>query len=408
MTLVAMDIGSSKICTLVGEADEAGVLRILGVGVVPARGIRRGVVVNIAEATDAIRASVERAERTSGYQIRRAIVGIAGPYVASVNSKGTASVLRGERGITPADVQRAVENARVIAIPHSREILHVLPRAFTVDGQEGIRDPIGMYGFRLEAEVHIVTAEVGPLANLRRCIESAQIEVEEFVLSPLASAEAVITEGEREMGVALVDIGAGTTDLAVFVEGSVAYTTVIPVGGQHITNDLAYGLHVPAPVAEEIKIRHGHALAAAIPAEEQITVQGFGDNGPVTFSRREMAEIIEARVQEIFQLVLVELRKSGYERLLPAGLVLCGGTALLPGIREVAREHTGMPVRIGMPWDLGGLAETLRSPAFATAVGLLRWGLRADAAAAYAASEGSWWARLWQAVRGILREILPG
>ncbi|MFZ8845312.1 cell division protein FtsA [Thermoflexus sp.] len=408
MTLVAMDIGSSKICTLVGEADEAGVLRILGVGVVPARGIRRGVVVNIAEATDAIRASVERAERTSGYQIRRAIVGIAGPYVASVNSKGTASVLRGERGITPADVQRAVENARVIAIPHSREILHVLPRAFTVDGQEGIRDPIGMYGFRLEAEVHIVTAEVGPLANLRRCIESAQIEVEEFVLSPLASAEAVITEGEREMGVALVDIGAGTTDLAVFVEGSVAYTTVIPVGGQHITNDLAYGLHVPAPVAEEIKIRHGHALAAAIPAEEQITVQGFGDNGPVTFSRREMAEIIEARVQEIFQLVLVELQKSGYERLLPAGLVLCGGTALLPGIREVAREHTGMPVRIGMPWDLGGLAETLRSPAFATAVGLLRWGLRADAAAAYAASEGSWWARLWQAVRGILREILPG
>jgi cell division protein FtsA len=188
----------------------------------------------------------------------------------------------------------------------------------------------------------------------------------------------------------------------------VAYTTVIPVGGQHITNDLAYGLHVPAPVAEEIKIRHGHALAAAIPAEEQITVQGFGDNGPVTFSRREMAEIIEARVQEIFQLVLGELRKSGYERLLPAGLVLCGGTALLPGIREVAREHTGMPVRIGMPWDLGGLAETLRSPAFATAVGLLRWGLRADAAAAYAASEGSWWARLWQAVRGILREILPG
>ncbi|WP_448593976.1 cell division protein FtsA [Thermoflexus hugenholtzii] len=408
MTLVAMDIGSSKICTLVGEADEAGVLRILGVGVVPARGIRRGVVVNIAEATDAIRASVERAERTSGYQIRRAIVGIAGPYVASVNSKGTASVLRGERGITPADVQRAVENARVIAIPHSREILHVLPRAFTVDGQEGIRDPIGMYGFRLEAEVHIVTAEVGPLTNLRRCIESAQIEVEEFVLSPLASAEAVISEGEREIGVALVDIGAGTTDLAVFVEGSVAYTTVIPVGGQHITNDLAYGLHVPAPVAEEIKIRHGHALAAAISAEEQITVQGFGDNGPVTFSRREMAEIIEARVQEIFQLVLGELRKSGYERLLPAGLVLCGGTALLPGIREVAREHTGMPVRIGMPWDLGGLAETLRSPAFATAVGLLRWGLRTDAAAAYAASEGSWWARLWQAVRGILREILPG
>ncbi|WP_448592726.1 cell division protein FtsA [Thermoflexus hugenholtzii] len=408
MTLVAMDIGSSKICTLVGEADEAGVLRILGVGVVPARGIRRGVVVNIAEATDAIRASVERAERTSGYQIRRAIVGIAGPYVASVNSKGTASVLRGERGITPADVQRAVENARVIAIPHSREILHVLPRAFTVDGQEGIRDPIGMYGFRLEAEVHIVTAEVGPLTNLRRCIESAQIEVEEFVLSPLASAEAVISEGEREIGVVLVDIGAGTTDLAVFVEGSVAYTTVIPVGGQHITNDLAYGLHVPAPVAEEIKIRHGHALAAAIPAEEQITVQGFGDNGPVTFSRREMAEIIEARVQEIFQLVQGELRKSGYERLLPAGLVLCGGTALLPGIREVAREHTGMPVRIGMPWDLGGLAETLRSPAFATAVGLLRWGLRADAAAAYAASEGSWWARLWQAVRGILREILPG
>lgn len=408
MTLVAMDIGTHKICTLVGEADEAGVLRILGVGVVPARGIRRGVVVNIAEATEAIAMSVEKAERTSGYQIRRAIVGIAGPYVASVNSKGTASVLRGDRGITPDDVQRAVENARAIAIPHSHEILHVIPRTFVVDGQEGIRDPLGMYGFRLEAEVHIVTAQVGPLTNLRRCIEAAQVAVEEFVLSPLASAEAVITEGEREMGVALVDIGAGTTDLAVFVEGSVAHTAVIPVGGQHITNDLAYGLHVPATVAEEIKIKYGHATASTLAADETIAVQGFGENGPLTFSRREMAEIIEARVQEIFQLVMKDLRASGYERLLPAGLVLCGGTALLPGIREVAREITGLPVRLGMPWDLGGLADTLRSPMFAAAVGLLRWGLRADAGAAYPAPGDSWIGRLWRAVRTILREILPG
>lgn len=408
MTLVAMDIGTSKICTLVGEADETGMLRILGVGVVPARGIRRGVVVNIAEATEAIAASVEKAERTSGYQIRRAIVGIAGPYIASVNSKGVASVLRGDRGISPADVQRAVENARAIAIPHSHEILHVIPRSFTVDGQEGIRDPLGMYGFRLEAEVHIVTAQTGPLTNLRRCIEAVQIEVEEFVLSPLASAEAVVTEGEREMGVALVDIGAGTTDLAVFVEGSVAHTSVIPVGGQHITNDLAYGLHVPAPVAEEIKIKYGHAAVSAVTADEQISVQGFGENGLLTFSRREMAEIIEARVQEIFQLVMRDLRASGYERLLPAGLVLCGGTALLPGIREVAREVTGMPVRVGMPWDLGGLAETLRSPMFAATVGLLRWGLRTDVAAAYSSSGDSWLMRLWRGLRGILREILPG
>ncbi|MFN3929230.1 MAG: cell division protein FtsA, partial [Thermoflexus sp.] len=311
-------------------------------------------------------------------------------------------------GISPADVQRAVENARTIAIPHSHEILHILPRSFIVDGQEGIRDPLGMYGFRLEAEVHIVTAQVGPLTNLRRCIEAAQIAVEEFVLSPLASAEAVITEGEREMGVALVDIGAGTTDLAVFVEGSVAHTAVIPVGGQHITNDLAYGLHVPATVAEEIKIKYGHAMARAIAAEEQVTVQGFGENGPLTCSRREMAEIIEARVQEIFQLVLKDLRASGYERLLPAGLVLCGGTALLPGIREVAREVTEMPVRLGMPWDLGGLAETLRSPMFATAVGLLRWGLRMDSATGYASSGDSWWARVWRTLRGLLREMLPG
>ena len=408
MTLVAMDIGTSKICTLVGEADEAGMLRILGVGVVPARGIRRGVVVNIAEATEAIAASVEKAERTSGYQIRRAIVGIAGPYVASVNSKGTASVVRGDRGISPADVERAIENARTIAIPHSHEILHVLPRAFIVDGQEGIRDPLGMYGFRLEAEVHIVTAQVGPLTNLRRCIEATQIAVEEFVLSPLASAEAVLTEGEREMGVALVDIGAGTTDLAVFVEGSVAHTAVIPVGGQHITNDLAYGLHVPATVAEEIKIQYGHAAVQAIAPEEQITVQGFGENSTLTFSRREMAEIIEARVQEIFQLILKDLRASGYERLLPAGLVLCGGTALLPGIREVAREVTGMPVRVGMPWDLGGLAEPLRSPMFAAAVGLLRWGLRMDAGAGYSPSGDSWLGRLWRTLRGIFREMLPG
>ncbi len=408
MTLVAMDIGTSKICTLVGEADEAGVLRILGVGIVPARGIRRGVVVNIAEATEAIAASVEKAERTSGYQIRRAIVGIAGPYIASVNSKGIASVMRGDRGISPADVQRAIENARAIAIPHSHEILHVLPRSFIVDGQEGIRDPLGMYGFRLEAEVHIVTAQVGPLANLRRCIEAAQVAVEEFVLSPLASAEAVITEGEREMGVALVDIGAGTTDLAVFVEGSVAHTAVIPVGGQHITNDLAYGLHVPATVAEEIKIQYGHAVVQAIAPEEQVTVQGFGENGVLTFSRREMAEIIEARVQEIFQLVLKDLKASGYERLLPAGLVLCGGTALLPGIRDVAREVTGMPVRVGLPWDLGGLADTLRSPMFAAAVGLLRWGLRVDESASASSSGDAWLSRLWRGLRDLFREMLPG
>lgn len=375
-TIVGIDIGTTKVCTLIGEVDEQDNLRIVGVGTVPAQGMRKGMIVNVAEAAQAIAASVEKAERISGYDIERANVSLAGAHVSSVNSRGVIAVQRGERGITQDDIERVLDAARMIALPHDREIVHVIPREYAVDGQGGIRDPRGMIGYRLEVEAHIVTGSTSSIHNLIKCVEEAGVGVDQVVLDPLASGLAVLSDNERELGVVLADIGGGTVDIAIFIEGSIWHTTILAVGGNHLTNDIAVCIKMPLQAAEEAKIKYGHACPDQVDPNDMVTVPTFGESGTVRISRHEMTRVIEARVEEIFGLILQEIKRSGYDGLLPAGVVLCGGTAELRGIREVGRRVLGLPVRIGAPHDLQGLVDTIGSPAFATSIGLLQWGQR--------------------------------
>lgn len=379
-TIVALDIGTTKICTLVAEVGPPPEenLRIVGVGTVPSRGIRKGVVVNVKEVASAILDSIRLAERTSGYEIASAYVGLAGAHINAVNSRGVVAVSRGERGIRSFDVERVLESARAIDIPHNREILHIIPRSFTVDGDDGVRDPVGMQGHRLEVEAHIVTGATSSIQNIIKCVQNADIQIDALVLEPLASGEAILTDIEREMGVVLVDIGGGTTDIAIFIEGSIWHAVVLPTGGEQITNDVAVGLRTPYNMAEDIKIKYGHALPEAVMAQEVVKAEVFGENGRQEIPRQFLAEVIGARVEEIFELILQEIKRSGYDGLLPAGVVLCGGTAELPGIRELAREVMSLPARIGEPQNLSGLVDSLHSPAFATTVGLLEWGIIHD------------------------------
>ncbi|MCG3210626.1 MAG: Cell division protein FtsA [Anaerolineae bacterium] len=379
-TVVALDVGTTKICTLIAEVGPPpeNLMRIVGVGNVPSKGIRKGVVVNVNEVTSAITESVQRAERTSGYEIASAYVGVAGAHINAINSRGVIAISRGERGIRPVDVERALESARAIDIPHNREILHIIPRGFSVDGDDGVRDPIGMQAYRLEVEAHIVTGATPSIRNLIKCVQQTGVQIDSLVLEPLASGEAVLTDIEREMGVVLVDIGGGTTDIAIFIEGSIWHTVVLPTGGEQITNDIAIGLRTPYNSAEEIKIKYGHAQPQAVMPEEMVKIDVFGEDGQHQVPRHYLAEIIEARAEEIFELVLKEIKRSGYDGLLPAGLVLCGGTAQLPGLKDLARDVMGLPTRVGEPENLRGLVDTLHSPAFATSVGLLRWGISHD------------------------------
>ena len=377
-TIVGLDVGTTKICTLVGEIDEIGGLRVVGVGVTPARGIRKGVVVNVQEATHAIALSIEKAEQISGYTVESAYVGLAGAHVSAINSRGVVAINRGERGIQPADIERALDAARAIALPHNREVLHVIPRCYTVDGDDGVRDPLGMQAYRLEVESHIVTGSTSSIHNLVKCVQATGVGIDALVLEPLASGEAVLTDVEREMGVVLADIGGGTTDIAVFIEGSIWHTVVVPTGGEHITNDIAIGLRTPFTTAEELKIKHGHARSEYINPNETIDVAMFGEGERQRVSRQLLAKIIEARVEETFDLIHQEIKRSGYDGLLPAGVVLCGGTADLAGIRDLARDVLNLPVRIGAPQDLRGLVDILGSPAYATSTGLLEWGMHHD------------------------------
>ncbi|MEP7199803.1 MAG: cell division protein FtsA [Chloroflexota bacterium] len=375
--IVAIDVGTTKICTLVAELNaESGRLRIIGVGVAPSRGLRKGVVVNVEEATVAIKDSKEKAERTSGYVIEGAYVSVAGDHISSLNSKGVVAVSRGAKGITADDMQRALDSARAIAIPTNREVIHVIPRGFTLDGVDGVRDPIGMQGFRLEVEAHIVTAAVPSLHNLMNCVEGAGVAVNHLVLEPLASGEAVLRHDEKEAGVVMADIGGGTTDIAIFIDGSIWHSQVVPLGGWQYTNDLTIGLRAPFAVAEAIKVRHGSTLTDDIAETDMIDVAAFGENGHQPVQRRELANILHARAEEMFALIQKEVKRSGYDGMLPAGLVLTGGVAQLPGLKELGRDMLDVPVRIGAPHDLEGLTDTVSAPAYATAVGLLQWGLQ--------------------------------
>lgn len=369
--IVGIDIGTTKVCTLVAQQQAPDKLRILGMGLEPSQGIKKGVVVDLAAASQAVVRSIDKAERSSGYEIQTALVSLAGSQVSSVNSRGVVGV--SGRMIDADDVARAVDAARAVAIPHNREIIHVIQRGFNVDGQEGIRMPLGMHGYRLEVETHIITAAAASVENLRQCVGASGVEVSQFVLNPLASGEVVLNETERQMGVIVCDIGGGTTDMAIYIDGDVWHTAVLAVGGNHITSDIAHGLRLSLEQAEEIKLEHGSAAQTEVGAQEFFQVKPFGEQQAVQINRQDLALIIEARVEEIFGMVLQEIKRSGYDGLLPAGIVLTGGTSLLPGIKNVAGRVFGVPVRIAKPENLVGMADKLGSPAFSTSVGLLKW-----------------------------------
>lgn len=372
----AIDVGTTKIVTLVGEAGADGDLRILGIGVAPSRGLKRGVVVDVEEAVEAIRLSVERAERSSGYKIESAQVGLAGSHVTSINNKGIVAVASSERVVEDGDLHRAIETAQSVSIPNNREVIHVIPRTYTVDGQAGVRNPVGLHGFRLEVETHIITGASSAVQNLRSCVERAGIIVDGLVLEPIASSEAILTEEEKEMGVVLADIGGGTTDIAVYIDGSIWHTAILPVGGWHLTNDIAIALRTPFATAEEIKAQYGQARAQAISPDDEIEIATFGAESSRLVSRRLLCDVIQERVVEILEMIYTEVSRSGYDGLLAAGLVLAGGCANLRGLEDLAREVVPLPMRVGYPAGVQGLTDTIYDPAYATSVGLLLWGCR--------------------------------
>jgi cell division protein FtsA len=371
--IFGLDIGTTKVCALVGEV-RGNQLQIIGMGVQPARGMRKGMVIDVAEASVALAKAVEEAEQTSGYELSQALVSMAGEHISSLNNQGIVAIGHKGDGVNAEDIGRALDMAQAIPIPHDRQIVHLIPRSYKVDEQDNVRSPLGMHGYRLEVETHIVTGASTALLNLTRCTKNVGIDSEAFILNALASADAVLEPTEREMGVIIADIGGGTTDIALYTGGNVWHTAVIPVGGYHITNDVAIGLRAPYDVAEMVKIRYGDCRPDQIDPAILFTVEPFGGE-KIQVSRQDLAHVIEARVEEIFNLVLQEVERSGYDGLLPAGIVLTGGTAQLRGIADVAERVLKVPARVAAPKNLVGLVDTLRSPAFATSVGLLRWGM---------------------------------
>ncbi len=374
--VVGLDVGTHKICTIVGEVRPEDVY-VVGLGIEPSDGMKKGVVNDVGALSSAIAKSVRKAEKSSGYDINRAFVSVAGSHISSLTSRGLATIV-GSRSVGPGDLDKAMSVARNIAIPHNREILHVVPRSYTLDGQEGIRSPLGMHCFRLEVDAHIITASTTSLANLEDAVESAGVLVDRFILNPLAAGDAVLTDHEREMGAVVIDIGGGTTDLAIFIDGTVWHTAIIPVGGNHVTQDITYWMRVPFGLAEQVKIQRGHADMNAVSESEVFPVEPFGGE-ILPVSRRDLAMVIEARFEEIFELVEKEIKRSGYAGLLRAGSVITGGSSQLPGYRDLASRILNVPVRLAHPEKLTGIADTLKNPSYSTSVGLLRLGLEMDA-----------------------------
>ena len=369
--IVGLDIGTTKTCAVVGELTDQGI-DIIGIGSSPSEGLRRGVVVNIDSTVEAIKKAVEEAEKISGNQIRSVYVGIAGGHIKGQNSLGIIAV-KG-REVDEEDVQRAVEASKAIAIPLDREILHTLPQSYIVDDQDGIRDPIGMSGVRLEAKVHIVTGASASIQNIAKSVSRVGLDIEEIVLEQLASSEAVLSSDEKDLGVAMLDIGGGTTDIAVFSEGSIKHTAVLPVGGNYVTSDIATGLRTPAGEAEKLKIKYGCAYSPLIPKDEAIEVPSVGGREPREVSRQILGRIIEPRMEEILSLAQKEIVRSGYEELMAAGVVLTGGTSIMEGAPELAEQVFNLPVRRGQPTGIGGLTDIVNSPMYATGVGLVLYG----------------------------------
>ena len=370
--LVGLDIGTSKVVAIVGEVTPEGTLEIIGIGSHPSRGLKKGVVVNIESTVQSIQRAVEEAELMAGCQIHSVYAGIAGSHVRSLNSHGIVAIRDKEVGAT--DVERVIDAARAVAIPADQRILHILPQEFIIDSQEGIREPVGMSGVRLEAKVHMVTGAVSAAQNIVKCVRRCGLEVEDVILEQLASSYAVLTEDEKELGVCLVDIGGGTTDIAVFTEGAIRHTAVIPIAGDQVTNDIAVALRTPTQHAEEIKVKYACALSQLAGAEETIEVPSVGDRPPRRLSRQTLAEVVEPRYEELMTLVQQELRRSGFEDLIAAGVVLTGGSSKMEGAIDLAEEVFHMPVRLGMPTQVSGLSDVVRNPIYATGVGLLQFG----------------------------------
>ena len=388
--IVGLDIGTSKVVAIVGELTTNGVIEVVGVGSHPSRGLKKGVVVNIDSTVQSIQRAVEEAELMAGCQIHSVFAGIAGSHVRSLNSHGIVAIR--DKEVAPGDVDRVIDAARAVAIPADQKILHILPQEFIIDHQEGIREPIGMSGVRLEAKVHIVTGAESAAQNIVKCVQRCGLEVEDIVLEQLASSYAVLADDEKELGVCLMDIGGGTTDIAVYAGGAIRHTAVIPIAGDQVTNDIAMTLRTPTKEAEELKLRHGCALRQLANPNEIIEVPGVGERAPRKLSRPMLAEVIEPRIEELYSLVQQELRRSGFEELLSSGVVLTGGSAMLQGMTELGEELFHLPVRVGVPSYVGGLSEVVRTPRYATAVGLLLEGreqfLRGQAARAQVAGIG--------------------
>jgi cell division protein FtsA len=375
--VAGLDLGTSKVAVVVGEVDEYGQVQLLGVGESPAEGLRKGVVVNIDKTVHAIQGAMVSAERMAGLHVESVVCSLGGPHLRSQNSRGVVAVSRGrDLEIAHDDVDRVIEAARAVAIPSDRQVIHVLPRSFTVDGQEGVKEAVGMTGQRLEVETNIVTGAQTSVQNVIKCVHQAGLDVEDVVAQGLASGEGVLTENEVNLGVCLIDIGAETTDVVVYMDGAVLKMSVLPIGGNHVTNDIAIGLRTTPNDAETLKLNYGHTLPEVIPAEERIEVRQVGGDRIQAMPRRFLAEIIGPRMREVFQLSREEVKKSGYDGLLPAGVVVTGGAARLMGTTDAAQAVFDSSVRLGLPVGVGGLADRAGGPSFATVVGLVKWGAR--------------------------------
>ncbi|NLC69839.1 MAG: cell division protein FtsA [Desulfuromonadaceae bacterium] len=371
--VVGLDVGTTKICAIVGNMTRDG-LEIVGIGSCPSQGMRKGVVINIESTVAAIRQALQEAELMAGCEIRSVFTGIAGGHIKSFNSQGVIAIK--DREVTQEDVRRVIDAAKAIAIPMDREVIHILPQEYIVDDQDGITEPLGMRGVRLEARVHIVTGAVASAQNIIKCCNRAGVDVADIVLEQLASSESVLSSEEKQLGVAILDIGGGTTDIAIFVDNSIRHSAVLSLGGNHLTNDIAVGLRTPMNEAEKIKRQHGCALGSMVDKNDTIEVPSVGGRTPRTLSRQLLTEILEPRVEEIFTLAEQEIRRSGFGDLIVSGVVLTGGTCILPGMADLAEQIFNVPVRIGSPREIGGLTDVVNSPAFATGVGLVKYGCK--------------------------------
>ena len=372
--IVGLDIGTSKVVAIVGEVTVEGGIEIIGVGTQPSKGLKKGVVVNIESTVQSIQRAVEEAELMAGCQIRSVYAGVAGSHVKSINSHGIVAIK--DKEVTPADVARVIDAAKAVAIPADQRILHVIPQEFLIDNQEGIRDPISMSGVRLESRVHLVTGAVSAAQNIIKCVRRCGLEVDDIILEQLASSASVLTDDEKELGVCLVDIGGGTTDIAVFTEGAIRHTAVIPIAGDQVTNDIAVALRTPTQYANDLKIKYACALRQLATGDETIEVPSVGDRAPRRLARQTLAEVVEPRYEELLGLVQAELRRAGFEEICAAGIVLTGGSSKMEGVIELAEEIFHMPVRLGVPQHVSGLVDVIRNPIHATGVGLLLFGLK--------------------------------